>query len=1002
MSARGRRGPWCVILRFVLPLLLLALGAPHDARAQTDPRGAYRTIATPHLRIHFPPALDSLARVAAVQAERAYAQLSAELAAPRGVIDMLLTDNTDVSNGYAQVFPSNRVVVYAVPPIASRELRFHDDWLRLVITHELAHVFHLDRARGLWRVGRWVFGRNPLFFPNAFTPSWVKEGLAVHYETSLTGSGRLASTEFPSLLRAAAVDGELVPYGRWSLSTSRWPRGQTAYGYGSTLMERASDVADRPGGMRRFVDATASHLVPFRLDRNARVGFGAAFSTLWRQYVDSVSRSQSALGSESNVVSGAWRTVSTNGWYASAPRWLGNDSLVWSASTGREVTGLYVAPVQGGEARRVAWRNALDVNVSRDSSLDTLVFAQLERRDPYVVRSDLYVREGGRERRLTYGARLTQPDVRRDGGIVAVQLAPNASRLVRLAVDASQLVPLTTWHEGEKWAEPRWSPDGREVVAIRLLRNGVQQVVVVDSGGAVRRVVTGYRGVFASPSFTPDGERLVWASDRSGRMQVETAPRGAREVASINAWLTPTADLRQMQTVAAAVYEPTVSPDGRYVAALMQRGNGFQVVVAPLDTTGPMVANQWYDLAVREAPFADSAQLVSTAATRYAPLRQLLPRYWLPLVGEGRLGDPTLGASASSVDILQRHAWSASVLIEPNTREVDGGAAYRYAGLGVPVFDASVSQEWDGTFRVVNDSNVSLGTVARRRRFLTASATAVVPRVRWSLSNTLGVQYELRDFTAAADSILGPDNSTLRTGTRYPSVFVNGSVSTARLALRGVSVEEGFTLSHSTAYRWRQGTAGTGSWRTLLTGRGYVPLPLPGYARHVLAVRTAAGVADSRTQTEFSVGGTSGVLSELLPGVNVGDPARAFPVRGTAPGVQRGSRALGGTMEYRLPLLMFRKAPSVLTVYSDRLSVALFTDAARAWCPAGLRANTVVCLPNGVRDGWLASAGGELVLDLALQYDVPYRVRLGAAAPYVAPAGVTRGGSFYVTLGGYF
>ena len=48
-------------------------------------------------------------------------------------------------------------------------------------------------------------------------------------------------------------------------------------------------------------------------------------------------------------------------------------------------------------------------------------------------------------------------------------------------------------------------------------------------------------------------------------------------------------------------------------------------------------------------------------------------------------------------------------------------------GFCVPVFDASVTQEWDGTFRVVNDSNVTLGNVARRRRFLTASATAVLP-----------------------------------------------------------------------------------------------------------------------------------------------------------------------------------------------------------------------------------------------------------------------------------
>src|SRR5947209_12628075 len=32
----------------------------------------------------------------------------------------------------------------------SHGLLFFDSWLRLVTTHELAHVFHLDRSRGLW------------------------------------------------------------------------------------------------------------------------------------------------------------------------------------------------------------------------------------------------------------------------------------------------------------------------------------------------------------------------------------------------------------------------------------------------------------------------------------------------------------------------------------------------------------------------------------------------------------------------------------------------------------------------------------------------------------------------------------------------------------------------------------------------------------------------------------------------------------------------------------
>lgn len=1001
------RLPRSVLPPFVLPLfalLTILLRAP-TAHAQTDPRGVYRTLRTPHIALHFPVALDSLARVAAVHAERAYGQLSAELAPPRGVIDMLLTDNTDVSNGYATTFPSNRVVVYAVPPLNSRELRFHDDWLRMVITHELAHVFHLDRARGLWRLGRWVFGRNPLFFPNAYTPSWVKEGLAVHYESALTGGGRVAGTEFPAMLRAAALDSALIPFGRWSLASSRWPRGQTAYGYGTTVMERASDLAESAAdtslGMRRFVEASARHLVPFRLNRNARVGFGSRFADVWNGYLDSL---QQHGGTERHGGDGVgpWRTVSTHGWYAESPRWLGNDSLVWSASTGREVTGLYVAPVQGGDARRVAWRNALDVNVPVDSSLSRVVFAQLERRDPYVLRSDLYVRAGTHERRLTFGARLTQPDVRRDGRIVAVQLAPNGSRLVRVSPDGRDIVPLTPLRAGEKWAEPRWSRDGDEIVAVQFVPGGVQRITVLGDDGVVRRVVTGQVGVFASPSFTPDGKRLVWASDRSGRMQIETADRGARDIVDTVAWTSSVPQARQVHAAPYAVYEPSVSPDGKQVVALMQRGDGFHVVTAPLDTAGAFVQNAWYGKPLERPHSADSARIAASAAGAYNPVRQLLPRYWLPLVGEGRLGDATIGASTSGVDMLERHAWDASVLTATSRRETDASASYRYAGLGVPVASLNVSQEWDGTFRVVNDSGKTLGNVARRRRFLTAALTSVVPRVRWSYTNTLGVQYELRDFTAPADSILGSANSPLRTGTRYPNLFVSNSVSTARLALRGVSVEEGFTLSHNLSYRRREGVRNTGSWRSVVSGRGYLPLPLPGYSRHVLAARAVWGTADARTQSEFSVGGTSGVLVDLLPGVTVGDPARAFPVRGVAPGVQRGSQALGGTLEYRAPLFMFRRWPGPIALYGDRASFALFSDAARAWCPSSLQSNVVVCLPRGVRDGILASAGAELVLDVAVQYDVPYRVRVGAAAPYAAPAGVKRGGSVYVTLGGYF
>jgi hypothetical protein len=352
---------------------------------------------------------------------------------------------------------------------------------------------------------------------------------------------------------------------------------------------------------------------------------------------------------------------------------------------------------------------------------------------------------------------------------------------------------------------------------------------------------------------------------------------------------------------------------------------------------------------------------------------------------------------------LLRHSWAADVAINPSTREVDASAAYRYAGMGVPVLDLSWSQAWDGTFASVNDKGALLGGVARRRRFTTLASTWTRARARSSLTGSAGAQYEMRDFTSTVDSALGPANSLLRRGTRYPTLFASTAFSTVARGVRGVSMEQGVTASASTQYRWREDAPSLGSWRTVLSGRGYVPLDLPGYARHVLRVALAAGVADRKTATEFSVGGVSGVSSELLPGVTVGDPSRLFPVRGVSPGVQRGIQAMGGSVEYRAPLLMLRDAPAPFTLFADRLSLAVFTDAARATCPASLaRTGTPVCNPVGVRDGWIASAGAEVTLDLALQYDAPYRLRVGAAAPYLRPGGVGARGALYVTLGSYF
>ena len=1000
--------------RFVTAVAAGLLAA-ESAQAQVDPRGAMRSLQTPHFNVHFPARLDSLGRVAAGHAERAWRQLARELVAPSGRIELLVADNLDASNGYAQPFPQNRVVVYAAPPIATRELRFHDDWLALVITHEIAHIFHLDRARGLWALGRRVLGRAPITFPNAALPSWVKEGLAVHYESRLTGSGRLVGTEFGVLARANALEGTIPSHSRWSLATTRFPRGQTAYAWGSLALDRAASARD--SSMRRFVETTAGALLPPRLRRATQSAFGLSLSDMGGALTDSLRRA--VMRPEADRVADHWVTVSPEGWYAETPRWADARTVVWSASTGREVTGLYRASITGtgtwSAPQRLAWRNGLDVNVPIPGEpTGAVLFAQPEWRGPYVLRSDLYRQPrlvGGAdstaipaaEQRLTVGARLTQPDVRMDGSVVAAQYVPGGTRLVRLSADGRQLQPLTEALRGERWADPRWAPDGARVAAVQLLPDGVSRVVVLDTLGSVQVAVAGARGVFTSPSFTPDGRRLVWASDRSGRMQLETAPLPLPCTIDTLHWREERDAVRRASAVATALYEPSVSPDGRQIAALRMLANGAHVVVAPLDTTGPVARSQWYPPTAVLPPVPDSASVQRLPATGYRMMDQLRPRYWLPLAGAGRDGRPTVGVTSSASDILERHAWNAGAFVEPTRREVDAFAAWRYAGLGVPVVDVSWSQAWDATFRSTREDGSLIGLVARRRRFATMATTWSVPRIRRAVNATVGAQFEWRDFTSDVDAALGDAASLLRRGTRYPQLFAAGSFSTARRALRGISVEEGFTVVSNTSYRWRQDQPERGSWRTVLSARAYRPLDLPGFARHVLAWRGAVGVADANTVTEFPVGGVSGQQAAIVPGVTIGDPSLTFPVRGVAPGVQRGSRALGSTVEYRAPLFMWRRLPSPFALYLDRMSLALFSDAARAWCPATLaRTNRTVCEAPGKRDGWIASAGAEVIVDLGVSFDVPYRLRLGGARPYVAPRDLPRGPAWHVTLGGYF
>jgi len=970
MTVRSLRSLGMTVRSLVLALLL----AP-AAHAQVDPSHSWRTIQTRHFYVHFTPPVEALARRIAADAERAYGQLSEQLHPPRGMIDVVLTDDADLSNGFATPFPTNRIVVFANPPVSESALRYTNDWAQLVITHELTHIFHLDRTRGIWAVSQKIFGRAETTFPNLYAPGWLTEGLAVYEESRLTGAGRVLGSEHRMIARAAAIDHRFPALGAVSEAQGRFPFGETAYAYGSLFF----DFMARTYGPQRvhdFVEKESADLIPYLVDIPARQGFGVSFSHAWRDFRDSVTRSV-RVGDVSPLA--GWRPLTHDGVFVCDPRWLSDSSIIYSGSPGRESFGAFRVDLNG-KRTRVGRRNSRSPNAPLAGG--ALLYAQLDFRSPYQERSDLWVQRRGHEHQITFGQRLASPDARADGRIVAEQIIPGATRLVLVSADGKQVTPITTGSYDEQWTEPRWSHGGDRIVASRWLRGNISQIVVLDTTGRLLHLTSSGTSIEATPSWLPGDSGIVYSSDRTGSAELYVERfREPRTFAG--------ATTSKLSNVETGLFEPSPAPTRAQLAAVLFRADGYHLGVGSCCDASSGASFAPVPAYVDTVPGADVAPVLvdSSPARRYSPWRTFLPRYWLPTLDQGIDGGYRIGAMTSGADVVGRHAMSATLELPTNNTGVVWNGTYQYSGLGVPVIQADASQEWEslGDAFSRDAQRTVLGEVFRRTIDADLLATWIRQRARTAAALTAGIGIEHRTHSTSPSFPIALIDSAGALGTLdFPTALVGASFANYQVPPFAISPEDGVALSTTLRDRFRSGVNASGGQSVSIVGISsiYKSLDLPGFAHHVIALRGAGGWADERASGYFSVGGISGSTFQVIPGYTVGEGRRTFGVRGFAPGTLVGIRAFTGSAEYRVPLFLTGGAPGPLPFFLDRSSLTFFGDYGTAWCPDA-RADREVCNdPNLVHRMDIGSVGGELNLNLGLlSWDSPYRFRFGVVHP---------------------
>jgi WD40-like Beta Propeller Repeat len=946
----------------VVGALVVSALAARPARAQVVPNADWHTITTAHFRVHFTPALESLARRAAANAETAYGQLSAELHPPRGMIDLVVTDNVDLTNGYSTPFPTNRIVIYANPPVNESALRFTDDPDAMVITHELTHIFHLDRARGIWALAQHVFGRAPYLFPDLYSPSWLTEGLAVYYESKLTGAGRVLGSDHRMIARAYAQEHRFPTIDRISSADARFPYASSPYVFGSLFMDYLART--RGDHMRQFVESQSSQLIPLWLDRPAKQAFGISFTAAWRRWRDSVTR---AAGDPSLPAPG-WRFLTAAGGFASFPRWADDTAIVYSGTTGRDNWGAFSVTLDG----------TVTGLERRNNDSPTLLgpggeryFTQLDFTDPYHVRSDLYVRRGGHTIQLTHGARLTVPDRRADGRLVAVQTMPDATRLVTLSWDGTEITPLTGGSPDEQWTEPRWSPDGTHIAAALWLRGGTSEIVVIDTTGRIVQRIAPAHAIQAAPSWSPDGTRIYFTSDRSGVTNVYSAPFAPGD----------TGGVQVVTSASTGIFYPSISPDGRWLAGSVVLGDGYHVGIAPVNRLAPAPAPPLPPNAEPEP--AAPVDSVTTPATAYSPWESLWPRYWMPLEEPSLAGGARLGAYTSGADIVGRHTYEAQVFVPTDRTGLTGAFDYTYAGLGMPLLGVSGSQDWENFAAIRDDRRRIIGTLRKRTRIISAGPTWTRPRYRTYGVFSLLAALEMRDYAPDPAPLIARIDSSYRRTTYYPTLIASGAWSNTQQPIDAISPEDGVSGAFTLRERFTSGDAARNTTSLVATASAYKSLDFAGFAHHVVAAYGAAGFEDDRATEYLEIGGVSGSTLSLAPGVVVGEGRRTFPIRGFQPATLIGTRALAGSFEYRLPLALADRGFGLLPFFLGRSSLSAFYDIGTAWC-AGVLPNGAVCRDPQLANRYvLSSAGAELNVTAAvLDWDTPYRFRAGVAFPW--------------------
>jgi hypothetical protein len=690
-----------ILILFLTFLCLNSFAQEATVNENNPPSLKWYQLNTSHFRVLYPLGFETQAQRMANTLEHIHEPESKTMGASPRKISVVLQNQSSISNGFVSITP-RRSEFYAMP---SQNYNFvgNNDWLNLLATHEYRHMVQFQHAkRGFNKLVYYAFGNNALSaMAYVAAPQWFWEGDAVATETAFTQAGRGRIPNFDLVFRTNLMEGRTFNYQKQYLRSYKHnipDHYKLGFHMVSYLRKRTNNPEVWENITRRSWNVP---FIPFAFSSAIKKESGLYVNGLYREMAADLKKQWQAQLDTTVLTSFEKVNPRTTKSYTDYrfPQELEDGSILVQKSGIGDIETLVT--IKNGQEKKIYVQGIVNDAAMLSATNSRVVWNEF-RFDPRwrvktfstIVGYDL----GSKIKRvISKKGRYASAAISPDGYQVATVETKTdyQTKLVVLDYLSGKVVKEFDNPTNDFISMPRWSSDGKEIIALKTNKQGKAITRFNLESGTEKNLTEFTDENIGHP--VPHGKYILYNSPISG-------------IDNIYALNTETNQRYQITSSKYAAYNPCVSRDGKTIYYNEQGKDGMDVVKIAFDPstwklwTKKTQPSTFFNHLVEQEGMPNLLSTIPDStfkAKKYSRLKGIInPHSW------GAYFDNTLtnvNVGVTSRDVLSTTTINAGYNYDLNERTGALKATVSYQAL-FPIIDVSFTK----SNRQVNEGSIPI------------------------------------------------------------------------------------------------------------------------------------------------------------------------------------------------------------------------------------------------------------------------------------------------------